>query len=101
MNVIILNTDFNKFFSPRPLSSDVHFMYVQYLKVKCLSYNPPLLHGTIFLNRSALLILSLLSDPELKLTPSCLYTSWISPLLVVFLSPLSAVLMDEWLPCQC
>ena len=36
--------------------------------VKGLSHIPPLLLGTLFLSRSALLIMSLLSDPELKLT---------------------------------
>ena len=41
---------------------------VQYPMVKGLSHIPPLLLGTLFLSRSALLIMSLLSDPELKHT---------------------------------
>ena len=47
------------------LSSVVH-LSVQYPIVKGLSHTPPLLLGTLFLSRSALLIMSLLSDPELK-----------------------------------
>ena len=43
--------------------------------VKGLSHIPPLLLGTLFLNRSALLIMSLLSDPELKHTFSVLPTN--------------------------
>ena len=49
------------------LSSVVH-LSVQYPMVKGLSHTPPLLLGTLFLSRSAPLIMSLLSDPELKLT---------------------------------
>ena len=67
-------------------NSVVH-LSVQYPMVKCLSHTLRLLLGTLFLSRSALLIMSLLSDPELKLTfPSCLS---IYPLLFVFLSPKS------------
>ena len=53
------------------LSSVVH-LSVQYPMVKGLSHTPPLLLGTLFLSRSALLIMSLLSDPELKHTFSVL-----------------------------
>ena len=53
------------------LSSVVH-LSVQYPLVKGLSHIPPLLLGTLFLGRSAFLIMSLLSDPELKLTFSVL-----------------------------
>ena len=56
------------------LSSVVH-LSVQYPMVKGLSHIPPLLLGTLFLSRSALLIKSLLSDPELKHTFSVLPTS--------------------------
>ncbi len=56
------------------LSSVVH-LSVQYPMVKCLSHTPPLLLGTLFLRRSALLIMSLLSDPELKHTFSVLPTN--------------------------
>ena len=49
------------------LSSVVH-LSVQYLMTKGILHTPPLLFGTLFLSRSALLILSLLSDPELKIT---------------------------------
>ena len=49
------------------LSSVVH-LSVPYPMVKDLSHTPPLLLGTLFLSRSALLIVSLLSDPQLKLT---------------------------------
>ena len=56
------------------LSSVVH-LSVQYPMVKGLSYTPPLLLGTIFLSRSALLIMALLSDPELKHTFSVLPTN--------------------------
>ena len=48
---------------------------VPYPMVKDLSHTPPLLLGTLFLSRSALLIVSLLSDPELKLTFSVLPTN--------------------------
>ena len=40
-----------------------------------LSHTPPLLLGTLFLSRSALLIMSLLSDPELNHTFSVLPTN--------------------------
>ena len=43
--------------------------------VKGLSHTPPLLLGNLFLSRSALLIMSLLSDPELKHTFSVLPTN--------------------------
>ena len=48
---------------------------VQYPTDKGLSHTPPLLLGTLFLSRSALLIMYLLSDPELKLTFSVLPTN--------------------------
>ena len=56
------------------LSSVVH-LSVPYHMVKDLSHTPPLLLGTLFLSRSALLIVSLLSDPELKLTSTVLPTN--------------------------
>ena len=56
------------------LSSVVH-LSVQYPMVKGLSHIPPLLLGTLFLSRSALLIKSLVSDPELKHTFSVLPTN--------------------------
>ena len=56
------------------LSSVVH-LSVPYPMVKDLSHTPPLLLGTLFLSRSALLIVSLLSDPERKLTFSVLPTN--------------------------
>ena len=56
------------------LFSVVH-LSVQYPMVKGLSHIPPLLLGTLFLSRSALLIMSLLSDPELKHTFSVLPTN--------------------------
>ena len=49
------------------LSSVVH-LSVLWPMVKCLSHTPPLLLRTLFVSRSALLIMSLHSDPELKLT---------------------------------
>ena len=55
------------------LSSVVH-LSVQYPMVKGLSHTPPLLLGTLFFSRSALLIMCLLSDPELKPTFSVLPT---------------------------
>ncbi len=45
----------------------VTLMFTVYYDM-CLSHTPPLLLGTLFLSRSAVLIMSLLSDPELKLT---------------------------------
>ena len=66
INVIIINTDFNQCSLPSALSSVVH-LSVQYPMVKGLSHTPPILLGTIFLSRSAPLIMSLLSDHELKL----------------------------------
>ena len=56
------------------LSSVVH-LSVPYPMVKDISHTPPLLLGTLFLSRSALLIVYLLSDPELKLTFSVLPTN--------------------------
>ena len=64
--------------------------------VKDLLHTPPLLLGTLFLSRSALLIVSLLPDPELKLTFSVLPTNCLNLSVVMFHSPLSAVLLDEW-----
>ena len=77
------------------LSSVVH-LSVQYPMVKGLSHTPPLLLGTLFLSRSALLIKSLLSDPELKLIFSVLPINFSNCIRCYFLSPLSAVLLDEW-----
>ena len=85
-------------------SSDISVhLSVQYPMVKGLLHIPPLLLGTLFLSRSALLILYLLSDPELKLTFSVLPINCLRvyPLLFVFLSPLSAVLLVEWVFFQC
>ena len=48
---------------------------VPHRMVKDISHTPPLLFGTLSLSRSALLIVSLLSDPELKLTFSVLPTN--------------------------
>ena len=78
------------------LSSVVH-LSVPYPMVKYLSHTPPLLLGALFLSRSALLIVSLLSDPELKLTFSVLPTNCLNVSVVIcaLLSPLSAVLLDE------
>ena len=68
-------------FTPLPVSfahilttmSSVIHLSIQYPMGKGLSpHNSPLLLGTLFLNRSALLILSLLSDAKLKLTFSVL-----------------------------
>ena len=56
------------------LSSVVH-LSVPYPMVKYLSHTQPLLLGTLFLSRSARLIMSLPSDPELKLTFSVLPTN--------------------------
>ena len=53
------------------LSSVIH-LSVQYPMIKGLSHTPPLLLGTLFLSRSSFLIMSLVSDPELKLTLSVL-----------------------------
>ena len=53
------------------LSSFVH-LSVQYHMVKCPSHTPPLLLGILFLSRPPPLIMSLLSDPELKLILSVL-----------------------------
>ena len=64
----------------RPLRSSSENSVLRRPSVRIVSYGqryfactPPLLLGTLFLSRSALLIMSLLSDPELKLTfPPCL-----------------------------
>ena len=53
-------------------TSSVIHLSVQYRMAKGLSHTPPLLLGTLFLNRSAFLIMSLLSDPELQLAISVL-----------------------------
>ena len=71
------------------LSSVVH-LSVPYPMVKDLSHTPPLLLGTLFLSRSALLIVSLLSDPELKLTSSVLPTNCLN-LSVVICAPQSFI----------
>ena len=71
------------------LSSVVH-LSVPYPMVKDLSHTPPLLLGTLFLSRSALLIVSLLSDPELKLTSSVLPTNCLN-LSVVICAPRSFI----------
>ena len=65
--------------------------------VKGLSNTPPLLLGTLFLSRSAVLIMSLLSDPELKLTFFVWPTNCLNLSVVICFphSPLSAVLLDE------
>ena len=67
------------------LSSVVH-LSVPYPMVKDLSHTPPLLLGTLFLSRSALLkvlIVSLPSDPELKLTFSVLPTNCLNRSVVI------------------
>ena len=64
------------------LSSVVH-LSVQYPMVKGLSHTPPLLLGTLFLSRSALLIISLLSDRELKPTFSVLPTNCLNLSVVI------------------
>ena len=51
--------------------------------VKCLSHTPPLLLGTFSFSRSALLAVSLLSDPELKLTFSVLPTNCLNLSVVI------------------
>ena len=71
-----------------------------------ISHTPPFLLGTLFLSKSALLIVSLLSDPELKFTFPVLPTNCLNVSVVMLLSPLSAVLLDECLffflmLCQC
>ena len=71
------------------MSSVVH-LSVPYPMVKDLSHTPPLLLGTLFLSRSALLIMYLLSDPELKLTYSVLHTNCLN-LSVVICAPQSFI----------
>ena len=71
------------------LSSVVH-LSVPYPMVKDLSHTPPLLLGTLFFSRSALLIVSLLSDLELKLTFSVLPTNCLN-LSVVICAPQSFI----------
>ena len=61
-------------------------MAVQYPMVKGLSHILPLLLGTLFLNRSDLLTLCLLSDPELKLTFSILPINFVDLSVVSCLS---------------
>ena len=80
-------------FTPLPVSfaqvlttlSFVVHLSVQYPIVKGLSHIPPLLLGTLFLSRSALLIMSLLSGPELKLTFSVLPTNCLNLSVVISL----------------
>ena len=62
------------------------------LMLSAVSHTPPLLLGTLFLSRSALLTVSLLSDPELKLTFSVLSTNCLN--FSVFICV--PVLLDEW-----
>ena len=50
---------------------------------RSFSYSPPLLLGTLFLSRSALLIMCLLSDPELKPTFSVLPTNCLNVSVVI------------------
>ena len=64
------------------LSSVVH-LSIQYHEFKGLSHTPPLLLGTLFLSRSALLTVSLLSNPELKLTFSVLPTNGLNLSVVI------------------
>ena len=99
-------------FTPRPVSfthllstlSSVVHLSVPYPMVKDLSLTPPLLLGIIFLSRSALLIMSLLSDPELKLTFSVLPSINCLNLSVVICTPQSfiscVVLLDELVFCD-
>ena len=65
------------------LSFVVH-MSIQYHMVKGISHPPHLVLGTpLFLSRSALLIMSLLSDPELKPTYSVLPTNCLNVSVVI------------------
>ena len=64
------------------LSSVVHWS-VQYPMVKGLSHTPPLLLGTLFLSKSALLIMCLLSHPELQPTFSALPTNCLNVSVVI------------------
>ena len=87
------------------LSSVVH-LSVQYPMVKGLSHTPPLLLGTIFLSRSALLIVSLLSDPKLKLTSSVLPTNCLNLSIVICVPQSFISCVVGWvgvfvLLCQC
>ena len=83
-------------FTPLPVSfaqvlttlSFVVHLPVQYPMVKGISHTPPLLLGTPFLSRSALLITCLLSDPELKPTFSVLPTNCLNVSVVLFSSVL-------------
>ena len=78
-------------FTPLPVSfahvlttlSSVAHLPVPYHMVKDLSHTPPLLLGTLFISRSALLIVTLLSDPELKLTFSVLPTNCLNVSVVI------------------
>ena len=71
------------------LSSVVH-LSVPYHMVKDRSHTPPLLLGTLLLSRSALLIVTLLSDSELKLTFSVLPTNCLN-LSVIMCAPQSFI----------
>ena len=89
------------------LSSVVH-LSVQYPMVKGISHTPTLLLGTLFLSRSALLIMSLLSDPEPKHTFSVLPTNCLNVSVVnVICFPQSFISCTvEWVGvfamfCQC
>ena len=64
------------------LSPVVH-LSVHYPMVRGLSHTPPLPLGTLFLGRSALLIMCLLSDPELKPTFSVLPTNCLNVSVVI------------------
>ena len=79
------------------LSSVVH-LSAQYLMVKGLTHTPPFLLGTLFHSRSALLIMCLPSDPELKPTFSVLPTNCLNVSVFIcfpqsFISPLSVGLV--------
>ena len=78
-------------FTPLPVSfahvlttlSSVVQLYVPYPMVKDLSHTTPLLLGTLFLSRSALLTVYLLLNPELKLTFSVLPTNCLNLSIVI------------------
>ena len=90
-------------FTPLPISftslltallSSIFHLSVHYPMVKGLSHTPPLLLGILFLSRSALLIMSLLSDPDLKLTSSGLPIDSLNISIVICVSrPFSVVLL--------
>ena len=80
------------------LCSVVHLSEM-YPIVKGLS---ALLFGTLFLNRSALLILSLFSDPELKLTFSVLLLNSFNLSAGICVShPLISSIVDKWMFFHC